>query len=1011
MKCRCRTGSARCVMPPRHPAAARGPMVAAAIPQDPDGAVRASLPLSPRALSRPCAAALADSLTRVLPVLLCLVLVLVPGEPSAAPGDNEVMRVMRASRRAAMRQATAVADSVPVLFGLAVIPVDFADARLPEGWEPGAWLGEHIFPLQGETLANYFRVASRDRLELRILLAPLVHLAEERRAYSDLDLQGFSRSRKLARQSLEALKGSGFDFRLLDMDGPDGLPGSGDDDGQVDGVLILHAGPGEENDPAAGLIQALSYFLDEPVVDRGVEAGLYSVASLHSGLGIWAHEVAHLFGLEDRYDTNLAVTQGDPRSRGGLGIFSLMAAGAWGTGAGRGAALMDAYSASQLGWCDVVSVRGDGQRVDTLRTVLSGGQAWRVWSHGRNGAEYFLLETRGAPTAAPFDADLPENQLLIYHVDADLPEGAVADGGPGGTHIRVALVEADGDGLLTVGEDFGRPEDLFPGPLQVLTFTPESMPASDGYTGPTEVALTEITSLSAGVSLRLQDADAPGLALAFSFAGGQPAILDLQVTETGTPLDSVQATVQVVSSPAWGSFAGGQSKVVLELARGAPGVWAAVDPPRWYGEPGLPPGAATRFQIELASGAWQAAPGERYWVWQETVDPLDFSAAWPDDWSREHPGGDTLTTWHRWSGEPALTADGSPILICTGREYTGPGDWPEVSYHNNADAVLVSGHLPAGTQAVRLLHALDGEMMRPGVAWDAGVVEVALPDNDWVEVIPVDEYDGSVEPSARSPLHGRGAFVGNDSLTTTGPLVWRIDVVPVPESSGPLRLRLRFSSDAIFRGRGWLVARMEAVALPEKGMAFPVDWVESSGASDRWLAWDYPGQDASEFAIQLSVDQGANWSAIWAGMPGSGIGDYRWAVPASSLALPDGVSRRARTLVRVVADVPVGRIAARPRSFYADGGAAPAILLGSPYPNPAATNVHLLLGLPRGGRGILSLFDLRGRRVRQWSLAGGQQLLVWDGQDEGGQRVAPGIYIFRLATAGQGSSRKVVLLP
>ena len=110
--------------------------------------------------------------------------------------------------------------------------------------------------------------------------------------------------------------------------------------------------------PADGLIQPLQFYLDEPVVDEGVTASFYAVASLHSGHGIWAHETGHLLGMEDRYDFLLHPDSGG-RGRpvaGGDWVASV----SWPRGPGVGGdgldpALPDAYTCSQLG---VVSCGG-----------------------------------------------------------------------------------------------------------------------------------------------------------------------------------------------------------------------------------------------------------------------------------------------------------------------------------------------------------------------------------------------------------------------------------------------------------------------------------------------------------------------------------------------------------------------------------------------------------------------------------------------------------------------------
>ncbi|MFH1844441.1 MAG: immune inhibitor A domain-containing protein [bacterium] len=928
------------------------------------------------------------------------------------PADSDPssrLHELRADRRSVMRRAAAqaVADSLPTRFGLLVIPVDFADLRLPVNWEQNRDLGSRLFPLTGESLANYYRLASRNHLELSLFLTPPVHLAGNRADYATVP-----RSRLLAAEALQLVAASGLDFRLLDMEGPDRLPGSDDDDGQVDGVLLLHAGIGTENDLVNGQIIALQYFLEQPVMDRGVAASLYAVASMQSGVGIWAHEVAHLIGLEDRYDPDLAVGLDDPRSRGGLGRFSLMSAGAWGSGEGHGAALLDAYSAAQLGWYSVVNKRGNPAGVDTLSPGLTTGETWRIWSHGRTEAEYFLLETRGDPDAAPFDADIPPGQLLVYHVDETLPEGLASSVSPEDRHLRVALLEADGDDRLRTGQDVGRPEDQFPGPLGVAELTPTSSPASWGYQEITEVSLTAITSLPVGVAFELQDATAFGVEIEFGFTDADPPQLTLAVRETGLQLPTLSATVTAVSTPSWGEFAGSGLEREMDLQRDASGSWTPGQTSTWQLNPGVIPGAETRFTIVCRSGDWQSQTAARNWIWRAEENALDFATSWPESWEQTYPGDNLETSWTVWSDEPTLTADGSPVLICTGVEFTSSTSWPDVSYHNFADAVLQSAPLPTGTAAVRIVHAMDGEQVRPGVAWDAGLVEFVLPDGSVVGGYPLDGYDGIVDPSTRSDLHGRPAFVGDDSLQVSGPIAWRVDVVPTPASNVPVRLRLRFASDPIFpTGVGWLLARLEPLATFPDASAFSIAWLSRQDIGPPHLAWNWFGETATEFAIQSSENGGSSWRTIWAGQPSGDIGEFAWGVPLSTFegSLEGSVS--SRTLFRVLAAVPYGRVASRPVAYYRDGGAKPSLLLAEPYPNPAHSEVHLLLEVPRGKNGRLLLFDPRGRLLRRWQIAGGNQLLVWDGRDGARRRVAAGVYLFRMEAAGRTASRKVVFLP
>jgi M6 family metalloprotease-like protein len=945
-------------------------------------------------------------------LLWCVAILLLPlvgPDPALASGaQGAELHKWRAARRASMRQAasTAKSDSAATLFGLLVIPVDFADSRLPAGWDPHQELAPRLLPLHGETLVSYYRVASRQQLDLRILLTPLVKLPGERLDYSDVGRLNFHRTRRLATAAITAARDMGVSFRQLDMEGPDRRPGSPDDDGEVDGVFILHAATGEENDPENGLIQALQYFIDPAVADRGVVARNYAVASMQSGLGIWAHEVGHLFGLEDRYDPGLPSVS-DAIALGGLGQFSLMAAGAWGRGDGSGAALLDAYSAAQLGWLNLVDYRGQAGP-DTLHHSLHSGIAWRVWTQGRPLHEYFILESRGGGQEHPFDAVIPTGQLLIYHVDEQLAEGEASSASFPERHIRVALVEADADDQLRQGYDLGHAADLFPGPLGVTDWTAGTVPSSWGYNGPTEISLTDITSLEQAVVMQFADAASFGFQVDLTATESSATTLQVMAQETGVPASELTVRLSIASSPAWGVFAGGTTSVDLPMQLDDAQTWSASV--EWLPDTITEPVAETLFHLQFFQGGEDVLWQERSVIWQQQVDPLDFDSHWPHDWTVTYPGGRTHTTWHRWQGSPNVTADDSPVLVCTGEIYTSPTDWPDARYGNLADAVLTSGSLSPQTVAVRIVHALAAEISRPGAAWDAALVELELPDGSWQPIQPLQGYNGVVIAKSRNPLHGRPAFTGVDSLTAAGPYAWRMDIVPLPSLTEPARLRLRLASDERITARGWVIARLQSLdEVPTA--AFPVAVLPAAGTEQPVLAWDWPWETASQFAVETSIDQGVSWQTIWEGLPMAGTGEYPWAVNAAEFAGGLAASPQARNLVRVIAQVPLGKIASHPVVLYRDGGATPLLGLGLPYPNPAPSSVRFMLQLAPGQTAELSLYDIRGRLVRDWNLVGGQQLLEWDGMDGEGRRAAAGTYLLQLRAGDQRVQRKVVLLP
>lgn len=947
-----------------------------------------------------------------------------PADAGSAGEADPALRAQRAARRSAVRAAVAAAreKSAAATLPLLIIPVDFADARLPDGWRSDSLWQDGL-----ASFTDYFRDASAGRAAIGVRLAPLVRLPEARRAYSDRDLQGFTRTRRLAREAIEGACAAGVLLREADGDGPDGLPGSDDDDGEVDGVLILHADAGDENEPDA-LIQALQYYLDEPVVQRGVIARSYAVASLRSGVGIWAHEAAHLFGLEDRYDPFLAATGGELAGRGGLGRFSLMAAGAFGTGGGAEPALLDAYSAAQLGWCDVVPWRGSGAPATLPYPSAAARTAWRVWTRGEAGDEYFLLEARGGAAAWPWDRDVPAG-LLVYHVDESLPERAASSPDPGTRHLRVALIEADGDGALRLGLDAGSAADPFPGAGGVTALTPATAPSSAGYGGATEVSLTGIAALADGVSLLVGDysvSGAPAFALDFRFTAGAPPRLAVTARETGRPALAVVADVVAASGTEWGSF-GGADSVRVTLTRSGTS-WTAAVPPVWTPAPALAPGAQTAFRVRLVADSAYASTYRRSWVWSYLEAPLDFAGAWPGTWSvldraPERPG----TAWQRWAAGTAPTGDGSSLLICTGAGETTSARWPDVAYANGADVALVSAPLDPAVRGVRLVHALDGEWSDSGAGWDGAVVEWLGGDGQWAPGQPVDGYGGRIEASARSGLHGRAAFVGEDSVTAAGPWRWRVDLVPVPpDLPPPVRLGLRFASDDLYRGRGWLVARLEPVRDELPISAFPFAWLADHGeAAGDYLVWDRPWASAGEFLLETSADAGGTWREEYRGIPAAGAGGWPFAAPYRFTPAPVPCPLAAkgapafpyvwpdRVQARLALETPLGWIAARTLGFYPDWEDWRQPSLGAPFPNPfvGAVSVPVITG---SYPGTLCVYDVRGRELLRRPLGAGEFLVEWDGRDGAGRPVPAGVYLLGIVRLAGGDrsddARRGVLL-
>ena len=96
------------------------------------------------------------------------------------------------------------------------------------------------------------------------------------------------------------------------------------------------------------------------------------------------------------------------------------------------------------------------------------------------------------------------------------------------------------------------------------------------------------------------------------------------------------------------------------------------------------------------------------------------------------------------------------------------------------------------------------------------------------------------------------------------------------------------------------------------------------------------------------------------------------------------------------------------------GETAPLVArLGDNHPEPfgPATTIHF--ALERGAVSDLSVFDVSGRLVKRLAsgwLEAGPHALRWNGTDETGRRMSPGVYFYRLTSGGFAGTRQMVML-
>lgn len=263
-----------------------------------------------------------------------------------------------------------------------------------------------------------------------------------------------------------------------------------DGDGFVDGLIIMHAGRGAEYSASTSDMWSHKWGI-MPRLKDGKYVSSYSVQPEYWNnpgditIGVYAHEAGHLFGLPDLYDT-------DGSSRG-LGRWSLMSGGAWNGSIGNSPAHLDPWCKAQVGFLIPTNVDSNviGATVPSVETQAT---AYRLWSDGTMGAEYFLLENR---QRTGYDASLPSAGILIWHVDETKNSNA-NEWYPGHTssgNYLVALEQADGLWQIDKNTSYGDGADPFPGSSAKTTFSAATTPNSNAYAGTaTYVTVTNISA-------------------------------------------------------------------------------------------------------------------------------------------------------------------------------------------------------------------------------------------------------------------------------------------------------------------------------------------------------------------------------------------------------------------------------------------------------------------------------------------------------------------------------------
>jgi immune inhibitor A len=858
----------------------------------------------------------------------------------------------------------------------AVLLVDFPDlpadtvAHPPEYYET-LMFSQGVLP--GKSVAEYLSISSRGRLQLTGEVRGWFTVSEERNHYTN-EMGGIGwypqNSQRLVEEAIW-LADPTINYALFDDEGPDNVPDSGDDDEIIDAVIVVHAGPGRESGgTTANDFISVHWWTPAPFPTDGVFGRFFTLNPEDGSIGILIHELGHLLGLPDLYDTD--------GGSFGIGRWSMMAGGFL-LDQGASPADFDAWSKIKLGFTDVAAP-GVNMKGLIIPPTIESGLVHRLWNQGVSSVEYFLLENR---QQSGLDHALPGSGLVIYHVDETIKHNKLPN------HYKVAVEQADGLFQLEnrfndasigdegdpfkAGEAFGRytiPSSLsYNGSgtfVHVFNITgPDATGAMTAdvsvQPGPlVEVVDLNLTELSGNGDGLMQPGEMIGIAPSLAVSRRQATGLVLRARSLD-PLGELLDTERQI-----GTVSAGQTHTLTTPLRVVIGNDVPTDP---YGIP---------MELEVA---WDDAPGRRIPVELGIGTVVgrqdDFESA--DHGWTAHPVRPTaINQWHRG---PDFGRHGS-----AGFKYGSDSG----GYIKGSDAVLLSPPTLLPPDAALFFDQLvDIQNPDSTLVTAGGVIEVSANGGDWQIAVPDGDYPahfrgGHLEWFGRRMYSGR--YLEGEYHTV------RVDLSAY---SGSIRVRFRFFAESDTRvGQGWMIDNVRV--LQDQTPVHVLSMESSVEGVDVHLFWRL----AEPFPSSLRMIRGPD--------PDHAVPIGGWIVPAEEGSVVDGGG-----VEHLPADYWLEVLERDGTHSYGGPLRVASVPITIPWrilANPSRGNTRFSWTGELPERAVLEIFDVSGRLVFDSSLSGAPGTFAWDGRDRSGRSVKPGIYFARVRDTNL-SPLRVVRLP
>jgi len=187
-----------------------------------------------------------------------------------------------------------------------------------------------------------------------------------------------------------------------------------------------------------------------------------------------------------------------------------------------------------------------------------------------------------------------------------------------------------------------------------------------------------------------------------------------------------------------------------------------------------------------------------------------------------------------------------------------------------------------------------------------------------------------------------------------------------------------------------------------------VEWTYASGS---------PGSQTLELFANVPPDLlGASLFLSVLNIPASGGASSEHRPMTAGFVLAEG-TRLCATITPgggiLSSGIVRGYVASTSTSSIVEPPSRAGAFLGQSFPNPFASTAALDYDVEMGGNVEIRIYDVSGRVIR--TLANGPQpagrhRAVWDGRDETGGPVSPGVYFYQLKVANFVGSRRMVRL-